>query len=146
MVIKLPGSATALLAILDNNILRVLTVADGKLYVYRKGKLIFETPRLNHTSLFSSAPFQLGGDFTLTGLKESEYWSDKPTDGKSFEIVVEEDDLLLMVTDGINLSTETINNLVANCPDEKELVSILLAKNGYVSDDIAIVLAKVVAK
>jgi protein phosphatase PTC7 len=100
--VKYLGSSTAVVAVLDHGLLRVVNVGDSGLLVIRDEKLILRTDPLIHEFNF---PFQLGGPGAAR---------DTVASADYFELPLLPKDIILLATDGLfdNLFDERIVQLV----------------------------------
>eukprot|EP00842_Homolaphlyctis_polyrhiza_P006903 jgi/Hompol1/801/HPOL_005446-RA len=88
----LMGSTTALIIVLRQNKLRVANLGDSRLMIVRDTKtLVFTNSEQQHSFNF---PYQLGTPDPNTP-------PDKPSDAQSFEITVQEEDTIILASDGL---------------------------------------------
>lgn len=100
---RIEGSSTALVAVLEDNQLRVANLGDCACMVIRNGEIVFRTIEMQHSFNF---PQQLGG------------WArDEPMkDAELYTIEVEKNDIVLLSSDGVvdNLFDEDILEVIAS--------------------------------
>jgi len=96
------GSSTALLAILQDDELRIANLGDCACVVVRKGEIVFRTEEMQHAFNF---PMQLGTNSRDEPMKDAEV----------FTVKVERDDIVVMSSDGLvdNLFDEDILDVLA---------------------------------
>jgi serine/threonine protein phosphatase PrpC len=115
----LVGSATACIAILSDDELRIANLGDGGVVVVRGDEIVFRSEEQQHSFNF---PFQLG-----TGSKDS------PSDADLFTVKVEEGDVVVVATDGlfdnvfddeiVSISSEITNGKKPNMIDPQEIAT-----------------------
>jgi serine/threonine protein phosphatase PrpC len=103
---RIEGSSTALVAVLEDNQLRVANLGDCACMVIRNGEIVFRTIEMQHSFNF---PKQLGG------------WArDEPMkDAELYTIKVEKNDIVLLSSDGV------VDNLVSKSPARHHMASSL---------------------
>lgn len=81
------GSATACIALLRNDELRVANLGDCGISVIRQNSYVFRSEEQQHAFNF---PYQLGANSC-----------DRPSDAQAFDIKVEKGDIIIMGSDGL---------------------------------------------
>ncbi|KAI8820487.1 phosphatase 2C-like domain-containing protein [Fimicolochytrium jonesii] len=132
---KLLGSATALIAVLRDDELRIANLGDCGVLIIRNLEPLFRSEEQQHSFNF---PFQLG-----TGSRDS------PRDAQSFSVKIQEGDIVIMGSDGMfdNVFDEDVVDIIrkvlkktgcTNHPsdvDPKKISDALLARAWEVAED-----------
>ena len=99
---KLPGACTAVVTVLNTpaRLLRVASLGDSGLRVYRAGRLMYATPQQQH---YFDCPYQMSDP----GQTDR---SDSPADALTADVAVSPGDIVLMGSDGVfdNVSDEEL--------------------------------------
>ena len=99
---QLTGSSTALIVMLDGDELRASNLGDSGLLIIRNGGVVYRSKEQQHSF---NCPFQLGTDST-----------DMPYHAERISFHLQEDDTLVVGTDGYPAPSSQIVRLICLCP------------------------------